>query len=90
MSGLEVALIILVTIWSVIFLIIGIALLLVFLAVRKAINKANQILERTEEVANKVDLPSKVVIASIVAFVAKNSYGGLKSLIADNFFKKRK
>lgn len=90
MTGLEVALIILVTIWSIIFIVIGIAILMVFLAVRKAVNKANQILDRTEEVANKVDLPSKVVVASIVAFMAKNSFGGLKSLITDNFFGKKK
>jgi len=89
MTGLEIALIILVTVWSLIFIVIGIAILLVFLAVRRAINKANNILDRTEEVANKVDLPSKVVIASILAFVTKNSFGGIKKLVTETFFKKK-
>lgn len=90
MTGLEVVLIILVTIWSFIFIMIGIMIFMVFLAVKRAVNKANQILDRTEEVANKVDLPSKVVIASIVTFIAKNSFGGLKNLVVDTLFKKKK
>lgn len=81
MTGLEVALIILVTIWSMIFIVIGIAILMIFLGVKRAVNKANQILDRTEEVANKVDLPSKVVIASIVAFMAKSSFRNVKDII---------
>ncbi len=89
MSGLEIALIVLVTIWSIIFITIGVAILLVFLAVKRAVNKANNILDKTEEVANKVDLPSKVVIASILSFVAKNSFGGIKKLVAETLFKKK-
>ena len=89
MTGLETALIILVSIWSIIFMTIGIAILLVFLAVKKAVDKANKILDRTEEVANKVDLPSKVVIASILSFMAKNSAGGIKELVS-SFFRGKK
>ena len=81
MSILEIALIILVVIWSIIFLIIGIALIMIFLAVKRAITKANDILDKTENIANKVDLPSKVVIASIVAFMAKNSFGSIRKII---------
>ncbi len=90
MSGLEIALVILVAVWSIIFIMIGVGLLLIFLAVKRAIDKANNILDRTEEVANKVDLPSKVVIASIVAFMAKNSFGGLKNIISETFLKRKK
>lgn len=90
MSSLEIALVILVGVWSVIFIMIGVGLLLIFWAVKRAIDKANNILDRTEEVANKVDLPSKVVIASIVAFMAKNSFGGLKNIISETFLKKKK
>lgn len=82
MSILEVALIILVVIWSIIFVIIAIALIMVFFAIKKAIGKANDILDKTEAVADKVDLPSKVVMASIVAFMAKNSFGTIKKLIS--------
>ena len=81
MSVLEVALIILVVIWSIIFIIIAVALIMVFLAIKKAIGKANDILDKTEAVADKVDLPSKVVMASIVAFMAKNSFGTIKKII---------
>lgn len=82
MTILETALIILVVIWSIIFLIIGIALVMIFLAVKRAITKANDILDKTEAVADKVDLPSKVVMASIVAFMAKNSFGTIKKIIS--------
>jgi membrane-anchored glycerophosphoryl diester phosphodiesterase (GDPDase) len=82
MTALEAALIILVVIWSVIFLIIGIALVMIFLAIKRAITKANDILDKTEAVADKVDLPSKVVMASIVAFMAKNSIGSIKNIIS--------
>lgn len=89
MSALEIALIILVAIWSVVFLIIGIALVMIFFAVKRAITKANDILDKTEAVADKVDLPSKVVMASIVAFMAKNSIGPIKKLISTIMAKKK-
>lgn len=89
MSALEIALIILVVIWSIIFLIIGISLVMIFFAVKRAITKANDILDKTEAVADKVDLPSKVVMASIVAFMAKNSIGPIKKLISTILAKKK-
>lgn len=85
MSGLETALIILVTIWTIIFGIIAIAIFIIFLNIRKALKKANQILDETEAKAKSVDLPSKIVIASILGFMAKNSFQTLKG-----FFKKEK
>lgn len=88
MSALEIALIILVAIWSIVFLIIGIALVMIFFAVKRAITKANDILDKTEAVADKVDLPSKVVMASIVAFMAKNSFGTIKKIISGIMSKK--
>lgn len=82
MSGVEIALIILITIWSIIFIVIGIAVILVILSIRRAIKKVDTILDKTEELANKVDLPSKLITASIVGFMAKNGYGTLKRLIS--------
>lgn len=82
MSFLEVALVVLVIIWSIIFLIIGIALIMIFLSIKRAIGKANNILDKTGAIADKVDLPSKVVIASIVGFMAKNSLGPITRIIA--------
>ena len=83
MTVLEATLIILVVIWSIIFLIIGIALVMIFFSIKRAIGKANDILDKTEAVADKVDLPSKVVMASIVAFMAKNSFGTIKKIIGN-------
>lgn len=82
MTVLEIALIILVGLWSIIFLIIGVVLVMIFLAVKRAITKASDILDKTEAVADKVDLPSKVVMASIIAFMAKNSFGTIKKIIS--------
>lgn len=82
MSGIEIALIILITIWSIIFIVIGVAVILVILSVRRAMKKVDFILDKTEELANKADIPSKLVTASIMAFMAKNGYGTLKKLVA--------
>lgn len=82
MTVLEIALIVLVVIWSVIFVIIAAALIMVFFAVKRAIKKANHILDKTEAVADKVDLPSKMITASIIAFMAKNSFGTIKKLVS--------
>ncbi len=89
MEVLEIVLIVLVIIWSIIFIIIAAALIMVFLAVKRAIAKANVILDKTEAIAGKVDFPSKMVIASIVGFMAKNSMGPVTRLIA-SFLNRKK
>lgn len=89
MSALEIALIILVSIWSIIFIIIAIAVIMLVVAIRKGISKANTFLDKTGAVADKVDLPSKLVIATIVGFVAKNSFGTVKKIIS-GFLSKNK
>lgn len=82
MTVLEIALIVLVIIWSIIFIVIAVALIMVALAVKRAITKANAILDKTGAITDKVDLPSKVVIASIVGFMAKNSLGPIARIVA--------
>ncbi len=81
MSLLEIALVTLVSIWTIIFVVIAAAVILVFFAIRRALNKANKILDETEDIAKRVDLPSKVVIASILGFLAKNMAGSVKDII---------
>lgn len=88
MSPLEIALIVLVVIWSIIFIIIAIALVMLILTIKKGLAKANDILDKTGAVADKVDLPSKLVMATIVGFVAKNSFGTIRKLVSGLMSKK--
>jgi hypothetical protein len=78
MSGLEAALVILVGVWTLIFAIIAVSILLIFLSIRRAIKKANNLLDKAEAEADKVNLPSKLIISSIMAFVARNSFQSIK------------
>lgn len=89
MSGLETALVILVSIWTIIFVVIAAAILMLFFAVKRAMDKANKILDETEAIASKVDLPSKVVIASILAFMTKNTVGTIKGVLSEIFKSKK-
>lgn len=88
MNPLEIILVILVSVWTLIFIVVAGAIVVVFLGVKRAVDKANKILEETEDVARRVDLPSKVVIASILAFLAKNTAYSIKNFLNDSFFKK--
>ncbi|MBI2022217.1 hypothetical protein HYS93_05070 [Candidatus Daviesbacteria bacterium] len=89
MNLLETALVVLVTVWTIVFIIIAIAVLLVFFSIKKGLDKANKILDETEDIAKRIDLPSKVVIASILAFMAKNSINTVKEFVS-NFIPGRK
>ncbi len=89
MSPLEIALLILIVIWSIIFIIIAVALVMLILTVKRALGKANDILDKTGAIADKVDLPSKVVIASIVGFMAKNSLGPIGRMITGFLTRKK-
>jgi heme/copper-type cytochrome/quinol oxidase subunit 2 len=81
MTPVEIALIILITIWSLIFVVIGVLVLVIFLSVKRAMTKVDRILDKTEALADKADLPSKLVTASIVGFMAKNGFGTIKKII---------
>lgn len=89
MTAVEIALIVLITIWSIIFIVIGVAVLVVFFSVKKALKRVDKLLDRTEEIANKADLPSKLVTASIVGFMAKNGFGTLRKIISGVMSMKR-
>ncbi len=78
MSGLETALVILVGIWTLIFAVIAIAMIIIFFSIRRAIKKANKLLDKAEVEADKMNLPSKMIISSIMAFVARNSLQSVK------------
>lgn len=90
MAPLEIALVILVSIWTVIFIIIALSIFLIFLMVRKTINTINRIAQETEDVAKRVDIPSKIVMASILGFMAKNSFGQIKDFVDKTFLNPKK
>lgn len=81
MSGLEVALIILVSVWTLIFIIIAASLFLIFMAVRHTINKFNNLLDTTEKAAEEVQLPLKLAMAGAVGLMGKNAFGTIKKFI---------
>lgn len=90
MNILEIALTILVSVWTVIFLMIAIAGFLIYRSIKKGLDKVNKFLDTTEEIAESASIPTKVVVASIVGFMAKNGISGLKNVARNFFDKKRK
>ena len=81
MGILEAILVVLVSVWTVIFIIVALILVIVLVAIRKGLSRANKILEETEDIAKKADLPSKIVVAAILAFLAKHSIRSVKDLV---------
>lgn len=71
MTPLETALVILVSIWSIIFIIIAAALIIILSKVQSALNKINKILDTAENVTEGVGGPLKTVASSIFEFLRK-------------------
>jgi preprotein translocase subunit SecY len=89
MSLLEGALVTLVLIWTVIFVVVLIIAVVVYRSLKRALDKANAILDETQAKAEEFDLPSKIVTASVIGFMAKQSVGPLMKLIGRQFSKKK-
>lgn len=68
MEPLETALVILVSIWSLIFIMIAIAMIFLLREVKRALDKVNHILETTEEVAEGVGVPLKMAATGVAKF----------------------
>lgn len=90
MDVLQIALVILVSVWTIIFIIMGIAMYFIYRSVRRAMDKVNRFLDTTEEMAESARLPSKVIMGAVMGFLAKNSANMLKNMIASKFGKKNK
>lgn len=71
MDILQALLVVLVSLWVLIFIIIVAILLMVFLFLRKSIKGANKIIDETEDIAQRLKLPSKIVLASIFMILLK-------------------
>lgn len=80
MSGLEIALVILVSVWTLIFIILAVVMLLIFLAVKRTIDKFNRLLDQTERAAEEVQLPLKMAMAGVAGLMSKNAFDALKKI----------
>lgn len=72
MNTLETALVILVSIWSIIFIIFGVSMVVIFLSLKKSIDKINNILSEAEDLTHGVSVTGKAVAGSILGFLNKN------------------
>lgn len=89
MTLLEGALVALVIIWTIIFIMIGVIVFVVYRMIKHALDKANKILDETQTKAEEFDLPSKLVTASVIGFMAKQSVGPLMKLIGGFISRKK-
>lgn len=81
MSPLEIALVILVSIWSLIFLVMAIAMVILLIWLKKALDKVNRILEQGEEVANGIGAIGKVATTGAVGLLLREGVHQMKRVI---------
>ena len=89
MTLLEGALVALILIWTLIFIIIAVVIFVIYRSIKRALDKANTILDETQSKAEAFDLPSKIVTASVIGFMAKQSFKPLMKLIGGFISKKK-
>jgi hypothetical protein len=71
MTPVETALIVLVIIWSIIFIVFGAAMILIMWGVRKALDKVNNILDDAEKISSGVSLPIRAAASAILGLMEK-------------------
>lgn len=71
MSPLETALVVLISVWSIIFVVVGIFLIVLLISVKQALDKVNKILKTTENVTEGVGVPLKIIADKIANFFSK-------------------
>lgn len=77
MTPLEIFLIIIVTIWTAVFIVFGVALVFVLIQLKKALDKINQMIETAEEVTQDVGSSLKTAASGVTAIVTKNLIGSV-------------
>lgn len=80
MSGLEIALVILVSVWTIIFVILAVMMFIIFLAIKQTVDKFNHLIDQTERAAEEVQLPLKMAMAGIAGMASKNAFDALRRL----------
>lgn len=72
-TPVETALVVLISIWSVIFVVVGIFLIILLISVKQALDKVNKILKTTENMADNVSGPLSSITSLIASFIKKKN-----------------
>lgn len=75
MTSLEVFLIVIITIWTLVFVVFGVILVFVLLQLKKALEKINGMINTAEDMAHEVGTSFKSVAAGIATIATKNLLG---------------
>ncbi len=89
MTPLETALVILISIWTIIFILVGVGMIILFFQIRRAVTKVNHILQTTEDIAERVEIPIRTISAGILGFVGKMSAQGITNFLKSKTSKRR-
>jgi hypothetical protein len=90
MSPLEIALVILVSVWSLIFIIMAVAMIVLLLGLKKAIDKINNILGQGEDVAQGLGAIGKVAATGASGLLLKMVGNQVKNVLVRKSVKKRR
>lgn len=81
MSPLEIALVVLVSIWSAIFLVIAIAVIIMVREIKKGLEKLNKILDQAENVAEGFGTVGKMAGAGLSGLLMKAGVEAFKKAV---------
>jgi len=79
MSPLETALVVLVIIWTIIFALLAVAMVVLLLGLKKALDKINNILTQGEDMARGLGAVGKVTAGGLAGLLVKTAAEKLKS-----------
>lgn len=89
MTILETALVVLVVIWSIIFIIIAVALVYLLKEFKTALDKVHIILERGERAAKEVETTARMTSLGVAGILAKSGTSKLKQITQRVLSRKR-
>lgn len=73
MSSLDTALVVLVSVWSIIFIIFGLAMIIILVQVKRALEKINHILQTADTVTEGVSIPLNAALSSVNDWIRNRS-----------------
>ena len=78
MGALETVLVILILVWTIIFIIVGIAVVIFLKGIKSALDRINHILETADSVAEGVSIPVKAVAGALMGMAGKAAMKQIK------------